>query len=83
MTKKQINRANSLMALAQLKREGLLFTRPHRDSAVSEDTWWPLESANEVERAAAEQARQTWLAEGCPEYGDNDLVLFIDKVVSS
>ena len=74
-------RSLSRMSLAQLRREGPIFTRPHRDT--DEATWWPLEHASAAGRAAAEQTRETRLVEGCPEYGDDDVFLFVDDAVSS
>ena len=82
MTEKQVKRANVRMSLAQLRREGRISTRPHRDPAVSQEAWFALEFANEAERAVAERTRQKWVAEGRPEYGEHDLFLFIDEVAS-
>ncbi len=65
------------LSLAQLERQGLVFSRAPV-SGRGERTWSSIKRGNEAERVAAKRTREAWKAAGCPVYSEEDLPLFED-----
>ena len=76
----QLARARTRMAVAQLQREGLIVLSIPAKYRRGCRVFLAAVHGNAAERAASKAARQAWLDEGCPEFGEADLFLFTDEV---